>query len=95
MPVIFDWTCSECGAKEEYMTRNSDTPPEKCKACGSETAEFKKHLVGPKWIEGETPGSRPVTRRGGSKVNSVQELRDDVRKTNPDLVKKSRPTGTI
>lgn len=68
MPVIFDWTCSECGAREEYLTRNSDTPPEKCKACESEEATFHKHLVGPKWIEGETHGSRPIqSSRGGFK----------------------------
>jgi putative FmdB family regulatory protein len=84
MPVIFDWTCKECGAKEEYLTRNADTPPDKCKACGSETAEFKKHLVGPVWIEGDTPGSRPVTSR--AKVNTVSDLRRDVSKIDKSIL---------
>lgn len=60
MPVIFDYTCSECNEVFEALTQNADTPPTKCKECGSETATFTKHLVGPKWIEGTTPGSRPI-----------------------------------
>lgn len=85
MPVIFDYTCSECGATEEYLTRNADTPPEECKACGSKTATFKKHLVGPVWIEGETPGSRPITKR--SKVNSVGDLFKSGMKSDPQTTK--------
>lgn len=76
MPVIFDYTCSECEGVAEYMTRNADTPPTKCSLCGSETSTFTKHLTGPRWIEGDTPGSRPVTKR--AKVNTVDELRKDV-----------------
>lgn len=59
MPVFFDYTCSECGEAFEAMTRNGNELPTKCKKCGSETATFKKHLVGPAWIEGTTHGSKP------------------------------------
>ena len=76
MPVIFDYTCSECGEVFEALTSNADTPPTKCKECGSETATFKKHLVGPCFIEGDTPGSKPPTKR--AKFNSVSELRQSV-----------------
>ena len=76
MPVIFDYQCSECGKVFEAMTTNADTFPTKCKSCGSETATFKKFLVGPAFIEGSTPGSRPPTygKNANKKIDHPHEL---------------------
>lgn len=73
MPVIFDWTCGDCGHRDEYFTMRHDIPPVKCTKCGSETAEFTKHLVGPKWIEGTTPGSKPPS-GAKHKVKTMNDL---------------------
>ena len=76
MFLFFDWKCSECGEVFEAVVRSPDDKPKKCKKCGSESATFDKQLSAPRWIEGTTPGSKPITTHNAHKhkVETIEDL---------------------
>ena len=59
MPKIFDFQCIACGEVDEYLLNDSVARPSVCTKCGSTTTRFIKHLAGPCFIVGTTPGSKP------------------------------------